>query len=269
MMGPSHALTGTALWLGGSLAFDKFGDLHQSPLQIAVGTAICAGGALLPDMDLSGKVTANKGGATVAHTFGVVSLFAAECLEKLSLGVYNITRGPKDPKRHNGHRTLTHTLLFNIGAGAGVAALCAKFGKWAVIGVLFVLFGMAVRGVFPKWSHRVGWITVTLASAAAAYGVYRFLPDHHNYALFGLAVGIGGIAHLLGDMLTSHGTPLLWPIPLGRKLWFCIGLPDRITIETGGAGEVVVFRTVSATVSCVCAMFLMWQPLVDQVTGKH
>ena len=86
MMGPSHALSGAAVWLGGSWALDYFADYHQTPLQIAVGTAVCAGGALLPDLDMSGRVTAGKGGATVANTFGRVSLFLAEVIEKFSLG---------------------------------------------------------------------------------------------------------------------------------------------------------------------------------------
>ena len=50
---------------------------------------------------LLGQVTSNQGGATVAHTFGVVSLFAAECVEKFSLGVYNVT-DREDGRRHNG-----------------------------------------------------------------------------------------------------------------------------------------------------------------------
>ena len=71
---------------------DQFADYHQSPLALAVGTAVCAGGALLPDLDLSGQGHPDQGGATVAHTFGVVSLFLAEVMEKFSLGVYYATK---------------------------------------------------------------------------------------------------------------------------------------------------------------------------------
>ena len=105
MMGPSHALSGAATWLAGCWALDQFAGYEQSPLMIAVGTAVCAGGALFPDLDLSGKVTRNQGGATVARTFGVVSLFVAEVIEKISLGVYHATKLSKDPHRNNGHRT--------------------------------------------------------------------------------------------------------------------------------------------------------------------
>ena len=42
MMGPSHALSGAAVWLAGSWALDHFAGYEQSPLAIAVGTAVCA-----------------------------------------------------------------------------------------------------------------------------------------------------------------------------------------------------------------------------------
>src|SRR3954454_13142907 len=156
MMGPSHALSGAAGWLAGSLALQHLGGIHQTPTQLAVGTVMCAGGALLPDMDMSGRVTAGRGGATVAHTFGVFSLFLAECVEKLSLGIYDLTKGHRDPHRDNGHRTFTHTLPFPVGPGAGVFELCLHFGKPSVLGVLSCTFAMALRGLFEKWAERAG-----------------------------------------------------------------------------------------------------------------
>src|SRR6185436_10504075 len=138
MMGPSHALSGAAAWLAGSWALAQFAGYDQSPLAIAVGATVCAGGALLPDLDLSGKVTRNQGGATVARTFGVFSLFVAEVIEKFSLGIYTATRLSKDPRRNNGHRTFTHTLPFAGLVGWGTTTLCATYGRWAVVAVVFL-----------------------------------------------------------------------------------------------------------------------------------
>jgi membrane-bound metal-dependent hydrolase YbcI (DUF457 family) len=263
MMGPSHALSGAAAWLAGSVALDHFGALHQTPLQLAVGTAMCAGGALLPDLDLSGKVTANRGGATVAHTFGVVSLFVAECVEKLSLGVYKLTRGSKDPDRENGHRTLTHTILFNVLLGLATTALCWRFGKWAVIGVLFVTFAMTLRGLFVKWAKQAGWLIVTLASAAAAFGVYQRLPSDRGYPILGLAIGVGGIVHLLGDLLTDRGCPLFWPMPLGKgRMWRAVGVPDAMVVKVGGSVEVMVLRTAFTIVALATGAWLLAKPVM-------
>lgn len=265
MMGPSHALSGAAAWLTGSLICEQFGAFHQTPLQLAVGTMMCAGGALLPDMDLSGKVTTNQGGATVAHTFGVASLFAAECVEKVSLGVYNITRLSGDPRRHNGHRTLTHTLAYNIALGAATTALCVRFGKWAVISVLFITFAMALRGLFEKWSKRAGWIVVTAASALAAFGVHQQLPGGRGYPALGIAIGVGGIVHLLGDLLTDRGCPLFWPIPIARKkLWASVGVPNVMAVKVGGKVEVQVLRTAFVVIAIISGASLLGPALLHR-----
>jgi membrane-bound metal-dependent hydrolase YbcI (DUF457 family) len=261
MMGPSHALSGAAVWLAGSWALDHFAGYGQSPLAIAVGTAVCAGGALLPDLDLSGRVTRNQGGATVAHTFGVVSLFLAEVIEKISLGVYKLTSLSRDPHRENGHRTLTHTLPFAALVGWGTTELCARFGKWAVVAIVFLMAGLALRGLFEKWAERAGWLIVTIVAAVIAFYTSVRLPDDRGYPMLGFAVGVGCFVHLLGDIITKNGVPILWPIPLGRRMWRMIGVPNGIAVKVGGAGEVIVLRTVF-TIIALLAIFGLFYPTV-------
>jgi len=256
-MGPSHALSGAAVWLGGTWALAYTDVYHQSPVEIAVGTAVCAGAALLPDLDMSGRVISGHGGATIAHTFGRVSLFVAEVLEKFSCTVYRATRMKHDPHRDNGHRTLTHTLVFNVAVGAGVSALCTEFGKTAVIAVLFFTFAMALRGLFVKWAQRAGWLIVTLVSAGAAFFAYERLPGGRGYPVLGVAIGVGGIVHLLGDMLTRHGCPLLWPFPVGRRMWRCLGVPDSVSVKVGGKVEVYVLRTTFALATLAAVGYLV------------
>nr|MDT0659702.1 metal-dependent hydrolase [Micromonospora sp. DSM 115978] len=257
MMGPSHALSGASVWLAGSWALDHFAGYEQSPLAIAVGTAVCAGGALFPDLDLSGKVTRNRGGATVARTFGVFSLFIAEVIEKISLGVYHATKTGRDPQRTNGHRTLTHTIPFTVLVGWGTTALCAAYGKWAVIGILFFMIGLALRGLFDEWAKRAGWVIVTLVSAGAAYFTFLTLPGDRGYPMLGLAVGVGSFVHILGDMITRNGVPILWPIPIKRRMWTMISVPDAIAIKAGGRVEIVVLRVVFTVVSLLAAAGLL------------
>lgn len=257
MMGPSHALSGAAVWLAGSWALDRFAGYEQSPLAVAVGTAVCAGGALFPDLDLSGRVTRNRGGATVSRTFGVASLFVAEVIEKVSLGVYHATKLSRDPDRDNGHRTLTHTLPFTALVGWGTTALCTAYGKVAVVGILFLMIGLALRGLFEEWAKRAGWALVTLVSLAAAYLTFLRLPGDRGYPLLGLAVGVGCLVHILGDLITRAGVPILWPIPIGRRMWRMIGLPDGIALRAGGAVEVYLFRGAFAAVSVLAAVGLL------------
>jgi membrane-bound metal-dependent hydrolase YbcI (DUF457 family) len=265
MLGPSHALSGAAVWLAGTLALSEFAHYHQSPVQIAIGTAMCAGGALVPDLDLSGRVTTDQGGATVAHTFGVVSLFFAECVEKVSLGIYDLTKTRRDPRRHNGHRTFTHTLVFNVALGYGVFEALTHYGKTAVLITLFLTFAFALRGLFPGWSKRAGWIIVTAAAAYATWWADRHLPVHNAYPLLGIALGVGGIVHLLGDMITSHGCPTFWPMPLDKETWHCIGVPDDVAVKVGGKVEVYVLRTLFVVISVAAAIGLSGSWFVDQV----
>lgn len=267
MMGPSHALSGAAVWLTGSWALNQFAGYEQSPLAVAVGTAVCAGGALLPDLDLSGKVTANRGGATVARTFGVVSLFVAEVVEKLSLGVYTATRLSRDPKRENGHRTFTHTLVFAGLVGWGTTALCTKYGKWAVVGLLFFMIGLALRGLFDEWAERAGWVVVTLVAAGATGYTIANLPAGRGYPMLGLAMGVGCVVHLLGDLITSAGVPLLWPIPTGRRMWRMIGVPNAVALKVGGKLELGL--RVAFAVVCVLAVTAMAVPMVMAQLGSE
>lgn len=265
MMGPSHALSGAAVWLTGTWALQQYDIYHQSALEIAVGTAVCAGGAMFPDLDMSGKVTRNEGGATVARTFGVLSLFVAEVVEKISVGVYSATRGKEDPVRRNGHRTLTHTIPFTLLVGWGTTALCTAFGKWAVIGILFFTIGLALRGLFDNWAKRAGWVVITLVSAGGAYYAFLNLPAGRGYPMLGLAMGVGCFVHLMGDIITRAGIPILWPIPYRRKMWHMVGLPDPVAIKAGGTVETVVLRTVFTLLALLAGAAIVTPYVLERV----
>ncbi len=237
VMGPTHALSGAVAWLAGAGLTATLLDHPQSPTELAVYTAVCAGSALLPDLDCSGKVTTNRGGATVAHTFGVVSLFLSECVEKLSLGIYWLTSTKQDGKRTNGHRTFTHTWVFAALVTLGVTWLATTYGKPAVIGTLALTVGLAVRGLMADWAKRSGWLLTTLVSASATILALQLLPAGLNYPLLGYAVGAGCVVHTFGDMITTAGCPVLWPVPVGRQLWYEFALPDPIAVRAGGIVE--------------------------------
>jgi membrane-bound metal-dependent hydrolase YbcI (DUF457 family) len=240
VMGPTHAVSGAAAWLAGAGLTAAILGHTQNPVELAVYTAVCAGSALLPDLDCSGAVLKNRGGATVARTFGVASLFLAECVEKFALFVYRLTSTRHDEKRTNGHRTLTHTWLFNVLLGLGAGTLSEQVGKPAVVGILFFTFGLAVRGLMADVARKSGWVLVTLLSAAAAWLAILLLPADRGYPLLGVAVAAGGIIHTLGDMITRHGCPVIWPIIWRRQRWWEFGVPDAIAVPVDGWFERVI-----------------------------
>ncbi len=238
-MGPSHAMSGAAAWLAGSLVAEHYG-YHQSPGTIAVGTVVCAGAALLPDLDLSGKVTANKGGATVAHTFGVLSLFVAEVVEKLSLGVYNLTKTRKDPDRHNGHRTAVHTFPFALLAWWLTSLTAQHLGRWADLAIVFLMLGLALRGLFAGLAEKLGWAALTMLAAFGSVPLAWFgLPGGQPHPVLGLAVGAGCVVHILGDWITEAGVPILWPILVRGRMW---RMSSATSMSAGGKVERWVLR---------------------------
>ena len=257
VMGPTHAISGAAAWLAASAIAESAFGFDQSAASIAVGTVACTGAALLPDLDCSGRVLQNKGGALIAHTFGVVSLFVSECVEKFALGVYMVTRTKKDKKRKHGHRTFTHTWLFAILIGIGTSALVANFGKWAVIPIMFLLTGLTIRGLMNEWAKKQGWWVVTLLSLAAAFGFYQLLPGSVSWRVLGAAVGIGCIVHTFGDMITKMGCPAIFPIPIKGRLWTEFGLPKSIAIRAGSPIETKVLMPLFTTTAVVSLFFLL------------
>ncbi|HLU44412.1 MAG TPA: metal-dependent hydrolase [Natronosporangium sp.] len=255
VMGPTHATSGAVAWLvAGGVTTAAFG-YSQSPAELAVYTTVCAGAALLPDLDVSGRVFRNRGGATAARVFGVVSLFVAECVEKLSLGIYLLTRSRKDPRRRNGHRTFTHTLVFAVLLGALLSFLVSKFGKPVMLATLFVTIGLAIRGVMAEWVKKRGWLVTTVLSLVVTVFAFAVLPAD-GYPLLGVAVGMGCLVHILGDMITRHGCPLLWPIRIKGRNWYMISLPDRYAIRAGGKFERTVLLPGLTVVACLAAL---WQ----------
>ncbi|WP_408612189.1 metal-dependent hydrolase [Glycomyces terrestris] len=254
VMGPTHAMSGAALWLAGSAVASAAFGIDQTASELAVGTIAAAGAALYPDIDCAGRVTENKGGSTVARSFGVVSLLFAEIVERLCYWFYLITKSKKDKKRNNGHRLFTHTIVHAAIVGTGTGFLAAWGGKFAVIAILFLLTGLAVRGLMNSIAEKYGWIVTTGISLAVAYGMYHLLDENRSYWILGLAMGIGCFIHILGDVITKMGCPMFFPLPIQKKRWREIGLPDSIALRAGGKAENKILLP-ALTVIVVLGMF--------------
>ncbi|QSB04583.1 metal-dependent hydrolase [Natronoglycomyces albus] len=265
-MGPTHAMSGAAAWLGASAIASSFFDIHQHPAELAVGTIICAGAALFPDIDCAGRVLTNRGGSTVARSFGRVSMVLANIVERLCIGIYMATRTKKDGTRRNGHRTFTHTWVFAILMGFGTGALASNFGKPAVIGILFFLTGLAVRGLMANTARDKGWIITTGASLVCAFGMFHVLPPDRSYALLGIAMAMGCFIHTLGDMITKMGCPVLFPIPIAGKVWYDVGLPDFMALRAGGVAE-KKYLMPALTILTLIGMFWNVPEVQTMVTG--
>ncbi|GIH99647.1 metal-dependent hydrolase [Planobispora takensis] len=237
-MGHTHALTGAIAWLGvaptlaalplltDSSRFAETGVMVNalSPAEFVAGALICAGAAMLPDLD--------HPSATIAQTFGPVTW-------ALSKGV-NWLAG--------GHRNATHSLLFAVGAGFGAHYLASSqpIGRDILV---VLLIGLALRAIgigIP--GKKFASAMVNIAMTAGLFAVFR--SDNVGYAWLGLAVAVGCLVHVVGDCCTEKGCPVLWPM---KQRWL---LPWKIGIKTGRAFEQ---KFLAPVLSVVVLGLLYWR----------
>ncbi|QSB14290.1 metal-dependent hydrolase [Natronosporangium hydrolyticum] len=264
-MGPTHATSGAVAWLAGAGLVTTVAGYAQAPAELAVYTSVCAGAALLPDLDVKGKVFRRRGGATAARVFGVPSLALANGIEWLSRGIYNLTRSKSDPRRRNGHRTFTHTIAFAAMVGALVSVLVHHFGRPVVLAVLFFTLALAIRGVMAEWARTKGWLVTTGISGAVTLIAFAGLPAA-GYPLLGVAVGLGCLVHLIGDLITHQGVPVLWPFKIRGRRWYMLTTPTAISVKAGGGFERAVLLPGLTLAACAAAT---WQvPEIQEMAGS-
>jgi membrane-bound metal-dependent hydrolase YbcI (DUF457 family) len=212
MMGAHHAACGAAAWVAATTRIEVhpalivpvlpesmtlgLGLLDVSAVGVVTGALVAAGAALLPDAD--------HHSATIAHSLPPLSnLFCA--------GVGMIS---------GGHRRGTHSLL-GVAAFVAVAFLAglwtvetARFGTVypgaGLLTVLLVSFAAKALKIIPDGMRRSPWAVGLTAGAF----VTAFAPEEQFW--FPLAVGIGVVVHILGDMLTTGGCNPVYPLRLRR-----------------------------------------------------
>lgn len=258
MMARGHALSGAALGLVGC-QLAQLGGATVTPATAFTASAVCAGAALLPDLD--------HPEASIARTFGPLSYRISRITNATSAVIYAKTKTVRDDSRDGGHRGVTHTLVWALteGAAAGVLALWRP----GLALILFVLLALALRalvgmrrldrwfdafwrfllgrwvrkhslaGRVVRWFLRLNqaWITLMILAALASVWAAATLPAGTASWWVGGAVAVGCWAHCLGDSMTRSGCPWLWPIKIRGRRWYGIGTPRALRFHTGKRGE--------------------------------
>ncbi|MBD7981807.1 MULTISPECIES: metal-dependent hydrolase [Oerskovia] len=199
MMGGHHAACGAAAWVAvTSTAPYTLGIYPVSDVGVITGAIVCAGAALLPDAD--------HHSGTIAHSLPPVSEGVANVVETIS----------------GGHRRGTHSIL-GIAVFTGLAWLAGlvtiesdTFGTVAIgagfVAILLVAFALKALkltrgGRLGPW---IGSVTIAVLIALLAPEEWNWLP---------VAVGLGVTVHIVGDIMTTGGCPLLWPITFKAPRW--------------------------------------------------
>jgi len=194
MMGSSHAASGAAVWLAiTATSIPALGVHELAPGVVLLGVGIAAGAALLPDAD--------HHNATIAHSVPVAGRVAAGAIGALS----------------GGHRKGMHSLLAVVAVIIGMiylGQLTWTPDGWdrtlhlgaAISAGACVTFAVKVLKLAKSWP--LAWLT------GIVFGLAVGLMAPEATAFLPWCIGAGYLTHLLGDMLTAGGVPLLWPIPV-------------------------------------------------------
>jgi membrane-bound metal-dependent hydrolase YbcI (DUF457 family) len=292
-MGPSHAISGGAVWLAGCAAATTTLGADLSWQAVVVGAVVCAGWALASDLD--------HPDSTVANYAGPVSRLAAHGIAWAGVRIHAATRTRWDRPDEDGHRTFSHTAVYAVVMGVAAAAGGRYGGPW-VAAVLVALAadlagdaalpgrwwdipiktGFRIRfmrrpwakGLFgrtgQRWARncrRVNIPTSTLLAAALGWAAYQLTPADAWW--LGLAVGTGVLVHCAGDMLTDSACPVAWPLPLGppgqRRRWYPLGPPRWMRFHTDGLVERWLVRPALVAGAAASTTVLLF-PLIQEKT---
>ncbi len=189
-MGASHAVSGAAAWVAVTTTSPGFGWAPLDAVGVLSGAAVCAGAALLPDID--------HPSSTVAAGLPAGRIVAG--------AVSGLT---------GGHRKGMHSVVAMI--AAILLAIALSFLTWTPAGwdvslAVGPALAAAVCIAIGTKCLRIarGWIGAWIVGALAAGGLMWFLPDEFGW--LPTCIGVGFLAHLVGDTLTTGGVPWLWPI---------------------------------------------------------
>ncbi|GAA3842517.1 metal-dependent hydrolase [Saccharothrix violaceirubra] len=235
-------MSGLLAWAAVTALADNHPIGQLTPQSWVVGAVLATGAALLPDLD--------HPSSTISRTFGPVSSAASTLINTTSKLVYRTTRTKKDSKRDGGHRGLTHTLVFAVIAALVTTAVVQQSQKWALPALMFVFAGLAVRGIMNDWNPKKDALMITGVSAGVTVLCVAWTAQTPaSAAACGVAVGVGCVAHFLGDAITEQGCPILWPVPIGGKTWFPVAPPKIMRMQTGGRVEMSIVGPVVTALS--------------------
>jgi membrane-bound metal-dependent hydrolase YbcI (DUF457 family) len=222
VLGKSHLIVGAAGFL--TTAQPILHLTHQPALKIPeliAGTVVCAGAAMLPDID--------HPNATVAHSLGIVTAAISKVVSKLA----------------GGHRMGTHSIPFALGLGvATTLGLHHWHSPLLALLICFFLISLCIRVL----TEASGIVCAVISAAVAGVIVMAVPLQKTGLAWLTVAIILGCLLHMLADMVTTEGIPLLWPLSK-KKISIPVvghtgGLREKITAGLCGALTVYVFATV-------------------------
>lgn len=266
LMGPTHALSAVAItFLIAWLASDfMFGTLLGSDNFIVFIAAIIiiTGSALMPDLD------AVK--STSISTLGPVGSILSKLMRTFSSLVQNTIKSKSDSVGADPHRGFWHTIIAGLFAGFlvmtltkinidlfSIGELNIRVSDFVVIFILYISLQLFMASLFKSFYKKskdslLGQVIMNIASIVASVALVFMIPENLSYNWVGIAVSFGWIAHLIGDMMTVAGVPVLFPLKFKGKRWWNFRFP--LGIKAGGWIEMSILMPLFGVIAIVAAI---------------
>lgn len=266
-MGYTHALSGVAV----AMALIAF--LPELLGQILMTTSVwvfvqfvfaTTGAAMIPDLDNSQSRAKNDLGP-----FGVV---LSAVFRTSSAIIQTTIRTKRDDPEPNPHRGFWHTIpaalllgfLVYLGTRMGGEISVPLLGTttWGTLFALFITFVLMHLTLSTlakefmdkvKKSNATGEIIAIAISLILSTILFINLPTDIDFWWLGVSVAFGMFVHIVGDLNTTSGVPILFPASalIKGKFWWTTRLTK---MKAGGAAEkmlVVPLLTIIIVVSFV------------------
>jgi membrane-bound metal-dependent hydrolase YbcI (DUF457 family) len=226
VLGVSHATSGAVVGLAVAGYAPQLAGIDPSAGTVVTFAAVCAGAALLPDLDHPNSVATRR--------FKAASFLASHLIRPLSGLLYDLTKARRDTGKGT-HRGITHTVLGALALGLAINWASMTWGTPVLVGTLFVCLALAIKGL----DDLVPGPPSLVIAAMLTYGVETLVPGGTagTAGWLGTAVILGMVVHSIGDAITETGAPLLWPLPIRQRRWYPVGSPRPMRFRTGGAVE--------------------------------
>ncbi|QCB99085.1 metal-dependent hydrolase [Arthrobacter sp. PAMC25564] len=191
-MGGHHAASGAAAWVAiASTGPYALGWYPLDPTGILIGGMATAGTALVCDWD--------HRSSTIAHSLPPLS-------NMIAIGIENASGG----HRQGTHSVLGAAFFVLLATMAGQLQLQTGWGLLSVGAGLLCMFMINIAAKALKLFPKYGWISNWIFALTMAGLVTWFAP--HQWTWLPVSMLTGVLVHIIGDMVTTGGVPLLWPI---------------------------------------------------------
>lgn len=192
VMGGHHAASGAAAWIAvASTGPYALGWYPLDATGVLIGGMATAGTALVCDWD--------HRSSTIAHSLPPLS-------NAIAVGIENASGG----HRQGTHSVLGAAFFVLLAAMAGQIQLQTGSGVLSVGAGVLCMFMINIAAKALKLFPKSGWITNWVFALTMAGLVTWFAPDQWTWLPVSMLTGV--VVHIVGDLVTTGGVPLLWPL---------------------------------------------------------